>query len=80
MATIKAYEVTVEINGQATVITLDDTFPSIEGWASAATMAVLMAKHIHPTKEIEFISCAEYESDEYEDIDGYIYPAEYVVN
>ncbi|MDC3304619.1 hypothetical protein OAV48_00735 [bacterium] len=41
-------------------------------------MAVLMAKHIHPDKEVEFVSCAEYEADEYADI-GYVYDAPVVL-
>jgi len=41
-------------------------------------MAVLMAKHIHPDKEVEFVSCAEYEAEEYADI-GYVYDAPVVL-
>jgi len=70
----KAYEIVLEVKGQESCITLDDTFPEIDRWASACRKAVLMAKHIHPDKEIDFVSCAEYEADEYSDI-GYIYDA-----
>ena len=49
-----------------------------DGWASACSMAVLMAKHIHPDKEVEFVSCAEYEAEEYADI-GYVYDAPVVL-
>ena len=78
MQMIKAYEIVLEIDGQESCITLDDTFPAISGWASACSMAVLMAKHIHPDKEVEFVSCAEYEADEYADI-GYVYDAPVVL-
>jgi len=78
MPSIKAYEIVLEIDGQESCITLDDTFPAIDSWASACSMAVLMAKHIHPDKEVEFVSCAEYEADEYADI-GYVYDAPVVL-
>ena len=55
--TIKSYEITLKIDGMDSSITLDDTFPSVEDWISACNMAVLMAKHVHPSKEIEFVSC-----------------------
>ena len=71
-------EIVLEIDGQESCITLDDTFPAIDSWASACSMAVLMAKHIHPDKEVEFVSCAEYEANEYADI-GYVYDAPVVL-
>jgi hypothetical protein len=72
--TIRAYEIVLEIDGQDSTITLDDTFPAIVDWHTACTMAVLMAKHVHPECEIEFISCTEYDAEEYDDY-GYIFPA-----
>jgi hypothetical protein len=72
--TINAYEIILDIGGQESTITLDDTFPAIDDWASACSMAVLMAKHIHPEKEVELVSVAEYEAEEYNDY-GYIYEA-----
>ena len=77
--TIKSYEITLRINGIDSSITLDDTFPSVEDWISACNMAVLMAKHVHPSKEIEFISCSEYVDDIYEDFD-YIAPASFTIH
>jgi len=77
--TIKSYEITLRINGMDSSITLDDTFPSVEDWISACNMAVLMAKHVHPSKEIEFISCSEYIDDIYEDFD-YIAPASFTIH
>jgi len=77
--TIKSYEITLRINGMDSSITLDDTFPSVEDWISACNMAVLMAKHVHPSKEIEFVSCSEYIDDIYEDFD-YIAPASFTIH
>jgi hypothetical protein len=77
--TIKSYEITLRINGMDSSITLDDTFPSVEDWISACNMAVLMAKHVHPSKEIEFVSCSEYVDDIYEDFD-YIAPASFTIH
>ena len=77
--TIKSYEITLRINGMDSSITLDDTFPSVEDWVSACNMAVLMAKHVHPSKEIEFVSCSEYVDDIYEDFD-YIAPASFTIH
>ena len=76
---IKSYEITLRINGMDSSITLDDTFPSVEDWVSACNMAVLMAKHVHPSKEIEFVSCSEYVDDIYEDFD-YIAPASFTIH
>ena len=76
---IKSYEITLRINGMDSSITLDDTFPSVEDWVSACNMAVLMAKHVHPSKEIEFVSCSEYVDDVYEDFD-YIAPASFTIH
>ena len=77
--TIKSYEITLRINGMDSSITFDDTFPSVEDWGSACNMAVLMAKHVHPSKEIEFVSCSEYVDDVYEDFD-YIAPASFTIH
>ena len=77
--TIKSYEITLRINGMDSSITLDDTFPSVEDWVSACNMAVLMAKHVHPSKEIEFVSCSEYVDDVYEDFD-YIAPPAFTIH
>ena len=77
--TIKSYEITLRINGMDSSITLDDTFPSVEDWVSACNMAVIMAKHVHPSKEIEFVSCSEYVDDVYEDFD-YIAPASFTIH
>ena len=77
--TIKSYEITLRINGMDSSITLDDTFPSVEDWITACNMALLMAKHVHPSKEIEFVSCSEYVDDIYEDFD-YIAPASFTIH
>ena len=71
---IKSYEIVLEIDAVESSITLDDTFPSIVDWVTACNMAVLMAKHVHPSKEVEFISCSEYVDEQYEEYD-YIVPA-----
>ena len=71
---INRYEILVSVDGQESIITLDDSFPSIRSWATASSMAVLMAKHDHPDSEVEFISCSEYEAEEYDQYD-YIYDA-----
>lgn len=72
--TVNAYEIILDIGGQESTITLDDTFPAIDDWASACSMAVLLAKHIHPEKEVELVSVAEYVAEEYNDY-GYIHEA-----
>jgi len=71
---INRYEILVSVDGQESCITLDDTFPAIDTWAKASSMAVLMAKHMHPASEVEFISCEEYPAEEYDQYD-YIYEA-----
>jgi len=71
---INRYEILVSVDGQESCITLDDTFPAIDRWDKASSMAVLMAKHMYPDSEVEFISCEEYLAEEYEQYD-YIYEA-----
>jgi hypothetical protein len=71
---IKKYEILISVDGQKSVITLDDTFPAIGSWAEASSFAVLMAKHDHPDCEVEFISCSEYVAEEYQKY-GYIHDA-----
>jgi len=77
--TIKSYEIVLQIDGIDSSITLDDTFPSVVDWKSACSMAVLMAKHVHPSKEVEFISCSEYIDEQYADY-GYIAPASFTIH
>ena len=74
MPIIKAYEIVLDVDGQESCVKIDDTFPAIDSWASACSMAVLMAKHIYPDKNVEFVSCTEYESNDYAGIE-YIYDA-----
>ena len=71
---INRYEILVSVDGQKSCITIDDTFPAIDTWYKACSMAVLMAKHMHPDSEVEFISCEEYHAEEYDKY-GYIYEA-----
>jgi len=71
---INRYEIIVSVDGQDSCIRLDDTFPAIDRWDKASSMAVLMAKHMHPASEVVFISCEEYPAEEYEQYD-YIYEA-----
>ena len=77
--TIKSDEIVLQIDGVDSRIMLDDTFPSIVDWISACNMAVLMAKHVHPSKEVEFISCSEYIDEQYADYD-YIAPASFTIH
>tara|TARA_R100001082_G_C4335750_1_gene147712 strand:+ start:198 stop:431 length:234 start_codon:yes stop_codon:yes gene_type:complete len=71
---INKYEVLISVDGQKSVITLDDTYPAINSWAEASSFAVLMAQHDYPDSHVEFISCSEYIAEEYEQY-GYIFDA-----
>ena len=77
--TIKSYEIVLQIDGMDSSITLDYTFPSVVDWTSTCNMAVLMAKHVHPSKEVEFVSCSEYVDDVFEGY-GYIAPASFTIH
>jgi len=71
---VMAYEVMLELDGVRTIITLDDTYPSINSWSTATEFAIYMAKHDHPDKHIEFMDCSEYVHEEYTSY-GYIHSA-----
>jgi len=71
---VMAYEVTLEIDGVKSVVSLDDTYPAVENWNTATEFAIYMAMHDYPDSTIEFIDCAEYVHKEYTNY-GYIHPA-----
>ena len=62
---VMAYDVTLEIDGVTSIVSLDDTYPAVDGWATATEFAVHMAMHDHPDANVEFIDCAEYVHEEY---------------
>tara|TARA_R100000935_G_scaffold55905_2_gene86492 strand:- start:68 stop:307 length:240 start_codon:yes stop_codon:yes gene_type:complete len=70
---VMAYEVTVDIDGNFSIITLDDTYPAVSDWSSASEFAIHMAMHMHPDSEIEFIDCTEYEHEVYSSWGKHIY-------
>ena len=73
--TVYAYEVTLEIDGQESVIQLDDTYPSVDDWKSATHFALLLARETYPDAvNIELVSVSEYEAEEFAEYDN-IYPA-----
>ena len=77
---ISAYEVTLEIDGEESVIQLDDTYPAVNDWVTATEFAMLMARHFHPDAvNIEMISCGEYVPDDLQDID-YVYDTPLRIN
>jgi len=72
---INAYEVIIEIDGEESVIQLDDTYPSIEDWKTATHFAFMLARHNYPEAvHIDLVSVSEYEAEEYAEYD-YIYPS-----
>ena len=72
---INAYEVIIEIDGEESVIELDDTYPSIEDWKTATHFSFMLARYNYPeATHIDLVSVSEYEAEEYEDYE-YIYPA-----
>lgn len=74
---ILGYDITLEVDGIETVVQLDDTYPSIDDWKSASEFAVRLAQHEHPEAiSIDFVSCAEFEMEEYEEY-GFIHEAPY---
>tara|TARA_R110001632_G_scaffold115534_1_gene226986 strand:- start:488 stop:724 length:237 start_codon:yes stop_codon:yes gene_type:complete len=71
---VMAYDVTLEIDGVTSVVSLDDTYPAVNEWVTATEFAIHMAMHDHPDANIEFIDCAEYVHEEYTQY-GYIQDA-----
>ena len=77
---ISAYEVTLEIDGEESVIQLDDTYPAVNDWVTATEFAMLMARHFYPDAvHIDLISCGEYVPDDLQDID-YVYDTPLRIN
>ena len=73
MSYLKAYEITLEIDGNSSVITLDDTMPSVSNWKTAVETSILMVKMQKPAANVTLRDCAEYIPDEFVGID-YAYP------
>tara|TARA_R100001377_G_scaffold39079_1_gene21786 strand:- start:237 stop:476 length:240 start_codon:yes stop_codon:yes gene_type:complete len=78
MSYLKAYEITLEIDGNSSVITLDDTMPSVRDWKSAIETAMLLVKMQKPSANVELLDCSEYVPDEFTGID-YAYPVPLVI-
>ena len=63
---VMGYDVKVQVDGEESLIQLDDTYPSIFDWHSATNFAMCLAREIHPDAvNIAFLECGEYEMDEY---------------
>lgn len=63
---VKAYEVTLEIDGIKSAIKIDDTYPAVNDWKSATMLAMMLARHSYPEAvHIELLMVSEFESDEY---------------
>jgi hypothetical protein len=75
---VMAYDVTLEIDGEPSVVKLDTTYPAVHSWNSAVEFAIHMAIHDHPEAKIEFIDCAEYVHVEYTNY-GFIHDAPMVL-
>jgi len=66
---VNGYEIVVEIDGVKSLINLDDLYPSIKDWHSAAEFAMKMAREANPDAVcIDFLGGGEYELEGYEDI------------
>ena len=70
-------DVKVQVDGEESLIQLDDTYPSIFDWHSATHFAMMLARESHPEAvNIEFIECGEEEMEEYK---PYIHEAPYAL-
>ena len=76
---VMGYDVKVQVDGEESLIQLDDTYPSKSDWHSATNFAMHHAREIHPDAvNIEFLECGEYEMDEYKQY-PFIHEAPYAV-
>ena len=76
---VMGYDVRVQVDGDESLIQLDDTYPAIKDWLTATHYAMLLARHEHPDAvNIEFIDCGEYEMEEYKAY-PYIHEAPFAV-
>ena len=73
MSYLKAYTVTLDIDGEHKLVRLDDTFPSVTDAKSAMSTAMILAQLKQLDSEISLIECIEYVPSELEGI-KYAYP------
>ena len=72
--TVHAYEITLDIDGEESVVQLDDTYPSVNDWKTATHFAMMLARHNYPDAvHIDLVSASEFEAEEFAEYD-YIYP------
>ena len=76
---VMGYDIVVDVDGEESVIQLDDTYPAVNDWHTATEFAMLLARHIHPdVTNIGFVECAEYPMKEYEHM-PYIHEAPFML-
>ncbi len=73
MSYLKAYTVTLDIDGEYRLVRLDDTFPSVSSAVSAINTAMLLVQVKQPASVISLVDCKEYTPSEFEGIE-YAYP------
>ena len=78
MAYLKAYDVTLDIDDQASVFMLDNTMPSVHDWVSAVETATLLAKMDRPSASVSLLDCKEYVPSGLSNIE-YFYPSPMVI-
>ena len=74
MSYLKAYDVTLMIDGQQSVLNLDNTMPSVHNWVSAIETATLVVKMNKPSAKIDLLDCKEYVPLGLDNIE-YFYPS-----
>tara|TARA_R100000541_G_scaffold27555_1_gene36841 strand:- start:799 stop:1038 length:240 start_codon:yes stop_codon:yes gene_type:complete len=73
MSYLKAYTVTLDIDGEYRLVRLDDTFPSVSSAVSAINTAMLLVQVKQPASVISLVDCTEYVPSAFEGIE-YAYP------
>ena len=56
---VMAYEVTLAIDSENTIIKLADTYPSVSDWRTASEFAIHMMMRSKPDSRVEFVDCSE---------------------
>ena len=78
MAYLKAYTITLVVDGAERVFNLDNTLPTIDDWATAVKTAILLVKMSDHSAGVDLLSCKEYVPLGLDNIE-YFYPLPLVI-
>ncbi|MAJ44490.1 MAG: hypothetical protein CBC83_04640 [Flavobacteriales bacterium TMED123] len=76
--TLKAYDISLLINGEYKYLTLDDTIPSVNDWKSAVETSMMLVKMDDSDAIVDLLDVKEHTPNEFIGI-KYAYPVPLVI-